>query len=388
VCGFSAAMVTGPFVGHLADRFGIRLMIVLGYCVVYALGCVTKHFGDSLPVLYLGRVLGGTATSVLFSCFESWLVAEYMDKGQSSQVISQALGRMYFVNGATAVVMGLLSQLGADAFPLTEVGSSGFYYGGDTVPFDMSFGVLLVGLVLVQIFWGEKYKEVSTPESRPCTLTLWIPTEAVCWMAGQPLALILMLGSACTEAAMYAFVIEWTPALSSDISDPPEGLVFTALMLAYMAGSILAGWASFSGSDSVALLATTAVGAITLGIAAILTGLREPPLAATYMTFVSFCVYEACVGAYFALVGSIKAKQIPEHLRAAIYGIFRVPLNVLVVIIQLLSPSTSISMLSASLLCLVSLICFIIVHCTIFSNRESVGAKQPLSTEASPLKGP
>jgi MFS family permease len=82
VVGFSASMVTGPFVGALADHFGVKRMILMGYCVVYMLACVTKHF-DSLPWLYLGRLLGGTATSVLFSCFESWLVAEYTDKGQS-----------------------------------------------------------------------------------------------------------------------------------------------------------------------------------------------------------------------------------------------------------------------------------------------------------------
>ena len=43
VAGFTAAMVTGPIVGGLADRFGLRLMILTGYCLVYALACVTKR---------------------------------------------------------------------------------------------------------------------------------------------------------------------------------------------------------------------------------------------------------------------------------------------------------------------------------------------------------
>ena len=92
-------MVTGPIVGALADRVGLRLMILVGYCVVYFLACVTKHF-SALPLLYLGRILGGTATSVLFSCFESWLVAEYMAHGQGSKAIGIALSRMYLVNGS------------------------------------------------------------------------------------------------------------------------------------------------------------------------------------------------------------------------------------------------------------------------------------------------
>lgn len=38
--------------------------------------CMTKHSPD-YKVLMLGRVLGGIATSLLFSAFESWLVAEH-----------------------------------------------------------------------------------------------------------------------------------------------------------------------------------------------------------------------------------------------------------------------------------------------------------------------
>lgn len=46
------------------------------YCLTYILSCFTKHFPD-YKVLMLGRILGGIATSLLFSAFESWLVAEH-----------------------------------------------------------------------------------------------------------------------------------------------------------------------------------------------------------------------------------------------------------------------------------------------------------------------
>ena len=52
--------------------------------------------------------------------------------------------------------------------------------------------------------------------------------------------LALMLVSAATEAAMYAFVIEWTPALTLDGRvHGGEGLVFTTFMLCYMGGATL-----------------------------------------------------------------------------------------------------------------------------------------------------
>lgn len=47
------------------------------YCVTYGLSCATKHW-NSYRVLMVGRVLGGVATSLLFTAFESWLVSEHM----------------------------------------------------------------------------------------------------------------------------------------------------------------------------------------------------------------------------------------------------------------------------------------------------------------------
>ena len=36
---------------------------------------------------------------------------------------------------------------------------------------------------------------------------------------------------------MYAFVLEWTPALTTPSTRPPYGLIFSCFMVAYMAGS-------------------------------------------------------------------------------------------------------------------------------------------------------
>eukprot|EP00967_Tisochrysis_lutea_P031942 scaffold37714_cov24-Tisochrysis_lutea.AAC.2 len=44
------------------------------YMVTYSLSCLTKHSPDYW-VLMLGRLLGGIATSLLFTAFESWLVS-------------------------------------------------------------------------------------------------------------------------------------------------------------------------------------------------------------------------------------------------------------------------------------------------------------------------
>lgn len=58
------------------SKFRGRKRACVTYCITYILSCITKH-SPQYKVLMIGRVLGGIATSLLFSAFESWLVAEH-----------------------------------------------------------------------------------------------------------------------------------------------------------------------------------------------------------------------------------------------------------------------------------------------------------------------
>ena len=111
------------------------------------------------------------------------------------------------------------------------------------------------------------------------------------------------------------------------------------------------------------------------------------PTQATYITFLSMCLFELCLGAYFALVGAVKARQVPERLRAAVYGSFRVPMNLLVVILELASPSSAWCFLTCSLLLLAAVGCFAAAHFG-FAKQRLRALGQPLAkTEAAPLVG-
>jgi hypothetical protein len=60
----------------------------------------------------LGRVLGGVATSLLFSAFESWLVAEHFKRGFSGWAAIAASGAARMARAATVLaVHRLLSGL-------------------------------------------------------------------------------------------------------------------------------------------------------------------------------------------------------------------------------------------------------------------------------------
>jgi len=63
-----------------------RKKAALTYVATYVFGCCTKHF-NSFSILLVGRIFCGVATSLLFSAFESWLVAEHFKVGTSLELI-------------------------------------------------------------------------------------------------------------------------------------------------------------------------------------------------------------------------------------------------------------------------------------------------------------
>ena len=61
-----------------------RRRLALLYCVLYVASCATRHFRHYW-LLMLGRVLGGVATSLLFSVFDAWLVSEFAARAKSAR---------------------------------------------------------------------------------------------------------------------------------------------------------------------------------------------------------------------------------------------------------------------------------------------------------------
>lgn len=68
------------------------------YCITYILSCITKH-SPQYKILMIGRVLGGIATSLLFSAFESWLVAEHNKVSNNHSVFTIILASKKKING-------------------------------------------------------------------------------------------------------------------------------------------------------------------------------------------------------------------------------------------------------------------------------------------------
>jgi len=319
-CGFGSSAIFGTVVGSLADNYGRKKFASL-YCFLYAVSCMTKHV-NSFPVLLFGRLTGGVATSLLFSVFDSWMVSEHNRRNFDSELLGGTFSLAVFGNSLVAIFAGEIGQFAADSIELTSI-SGNVNYGGYCSPFDVAIVFLVIGCGLMFMTWGENFGSKSSSTSSgglQASLTVAMKTLT-------SNSQVLLLGIVCSlyEASMFIFVFMWTPALTTEGAPKPEyGHIFASFMVMCMLGSQI-----FSlESDRRPI---EAIGRNTLLLAA---GAHAVPIFTNdpNIRFLSFLVFEMTVGLYFPMMGTLKGLIVPEESRAAIYNLYRVPLNIIVVL--------------------------------------------------------
>lgn len=342
VAGFGASLAFGCIVGSVADKYG-RKKCCLGYCAFYIVSCLTKHY-KNYSILMFGRITGGIATSMLFSAFECWLVSEHCSRNRfSGGLLSYMFGLMFTVMYCAAILAGLAAQAVADGFTFGPISpGSMIYAGGYCGPFDLSIGCLIIGAVLICFLWEENYGS----EGEDTTSTVEKLKDAFSFMVADKNTVLLCLVVACFEGAMFAFVFNWTPALDSKSIPPPHGVIFALFMMACMIGASVATIVGNTLKPNIRLMITIALGIASF---ALLTFVGEHHFLAT--SFAAFLIFEFSVGLYFPSVGALKSEVVPEHIRATMYNIYRVPLNAVVVGLLL----SHISMVQCFMLCAVLL---------------------------------
>jgi hypothetical protein len=283
-----------------------------------------------------GRITGGIATSLLFSTFECWMVAEHIEKrGFSGALLRYMFGLMFFGMYATAIIGGLVAQAAADVAPLHKLdGYNHIYIGGYTAPFDMSFVLLLLNIAPICLLWEENYGDPTGTASVMDSLREAGRALTSSWRIG-----ILGVVVAAFEGSMYAFVFNWTPALDSKDVPPPHGLIFSLFMMACMCGASAFSLIDSDVKPAYVLLPTFIVATLALGVVSF--SLNSPALLP--LVFYAFLVFEFCVGVYFPSAGTLKSSTVPEAARAGVYNAYRVPLNAIVCGLLLTNMSLSMS---------------------------------------------
>jgi len=366
VAGFGSSLVFGCFVGTFTDKFGRKKCCIL-YCILYILSCMTKHF-RVYSVLMIGRVTGGIATSMLFSCFECWMVSEHLQRHNfSGGLLGYMFGMMFQVMYLVAIASGLAGQAVADAFtfgPISE--GSSFYTGGYCCPFDLAIACLVVGIVLIAMLFEENYGNTGSGDATSGLLEN-IQSGMQLLMKDRR-ALLLGVVVSAFEGSMFAFVFNWTPALDSETVKPPHGVIFALFMMACMCGASLSTLAGNIAKPGMRLLCTFGAGFLSFTVASHAASRTSGENLGLSLS--AFLLFEFCVGVYFPSVGVLKSEVVPESVRGTVYNLYRVPLNAIVVGLLLSSISmTTCFRLNAMLL----LIAFASMAFIAFAPSSSAG---------------
>ncbi|KAG2555270.1 hypothetical protein PVAP13_9KG566200 [Panicum virgatum] len=324
IAGFGSSMLFGTIVGSLADKQG-RKRACITYCISYILSCITKH-SPEYRILMIGRILGGIATSLLFSAFESWLVAEHNKRGFDPQWLSITFSKAIFLgNGLVAIVSGLFANLLAE--------NLGF---GPVAPFDAAACFLAIGMAIIMSSWSENYGDTS--ESKDLMAQFKVAAKAIA--SDEKIALLGAIQSL-FEGSMYTFVFLWTPALSPNEEDIPHGFIFATFMLSSMLGSsiasrLLARKLKVEGYMQIVF----SISAVTL-VLPVVTNFLVPPSSVKggsisfggCLQLLGFCTFEACVGIFWPSIMKMRSQYIPEEARSTIMNFFRIPLNLFVCVV-------------------------------------------------------
>ncbi|ESR52486.1 Major facilitator superfamily domain-containing protein 5 [Citrus sinensis] len=324
IAGFGSSMLFGTLVGSLADKQG-RKRACVTYCITYMLSCVTKHSSE-YKILMLGRILGGIATSLLFSAFESWLVAEHNKRGFDQQWLSETFSKAIFLgNGLVAIISGLFGNLLVDTLAL-----------GPVAPFDAAACFLAFGMVIILASWTENYGD---PEKK--NLLAQFKGAALAIASDERIALLGAIQSL-FEGSMYTFVFLWTPALSPNDEEIPHGFIFATFMLASMLGSSFASRLLAHSSLRVEsyMQIVFIISSASLLIPILTNFLETPPdvrgggiSLSGSLQLIGFSTFEACVGIFWPSIMKMRSQYIPEEARSTIMNFFRIPLNVFVCIV-------------------------------------------------------
>ncbi|KZT43532.1 DUF791-domain-containing protein [Sistotremastrum suecicum HHB10207 ss-3] len=348
VTGFTSAGVFAPLVGVWADQHG-RKRLCLYFCLSYAGACLCMLI-PKLPILLMGRVLGGLSTSILFSCFESWLMGSSSSLGVSQSELSNIMGRATLLNGFIATAAGVVSNE-------LVARTSNFLS-----PFMASALLLGLAWLVIRKMWDENFGGDQHEAGAEGLFQLGRLKKAWSIVGSDTALLTLGFTQTCFEGSMYLFVFLWVPSLqeASPLHVPlPLGYIFSSFMISMMLGSL--GYTCIvanlpSGSDNLPrsnghsksketqqdsrLVVHAKLSSLVCAMAALALALAVRS-ENEHVRFWAFCLFEGCVGMYYPVQGMLRGALIPEDHRATLSSLFRVPLNVFVTVSLLTGVSSA-----------------------------------------------
>ena len=366
ICGYTMSLLSSIFAGFWTDRLG-RKGASMCCCFLYILSCISVH-SNYMPTLIIGRILGGFASTLFHTAFESWL--------NDSKTDSKIIGELFYLQTSLGGIVAILS--GGISFYSTK-------YFGLFGSFRVSAMFSLLGALFIGLFWKENYgggpcgnnnnsNENKSSSNNIEVAVKTIPlSKVIIELFNNQSLLLLGLSQILFEAPMHVFIMLWNPALQDaanndflnvkqnqqklDVVSPllAPGVTFSIFMFALMIGSHVVSIFSrkLNFNPESALIAVFSIAACSLFCASKASYLSTIVLnnydfginnysngyfynnKMQFFVYFFFILYEFSVGVYFPSIAVCRSYYIPNTIRASITSIYRVPQNLFVIVLLL-----------------------------------------------------
>lgn len=110
--------------------------------MIYSLSCLTL-LTDDIAILFIGRMLGGVSTTLMYSVFESWMVTEFNKQfpDEPGSTLSGIFSIMTTLNSVVAIVAGVVAEWVTD------------FTGTEKAPFMTAVACLMLAFAAINSHW-------------------------------------------------------------------------------------------------------------------------------------------------------------------------------------------------------------------------------------------
>jgi MFS family permease len=309
-----AALIFGPITGQLADKYGRKL-----FCHCYNISIIINlllRMQGSRPLAYLAQVVTGFGAGLICTTFEAWVVSQSEIEFKGLKREAERFRKRLFKNSNVldAAVSIITSGICAIIYS----------YMGIYAPFWISIGLSALASIVIGVLWEENAPLANNPSN-----TMQQFQEAVKELKKvNVLCIGLIEGIAMGILNIYLF--SWTPILKQSTPGGMNvGFIYTSMVLTMIVGTksyeVLIVYCNFDYYMSI-------TGCLFIqGVLLFLTYYIDSFLAR--MLFLS--LFNGLTGFYNPLNSIVKSNILVDEYRALLMNLFRIPLNVYVIIVLL-----------------------------------------------------
>ena len=307
-----SALIFGPITGQLADKYG-RKKFCRFYNYSVLINIILRLLGDRLTA-YLAQIVTGFGSGLINTTFEAWVVSESDREFMGYSKEAERFRRKLFVkaNLYDEIISILILIICAVVYS----------YLGIYAPFVISFTFSLLSLLVIVKNWKENALSKSE------TIMAQMKGALREFKKGKVLGIGLI--ESIVMACLNMFLFSWTPILKQSTSGGMNpGFIFTSMVLTMIVGTkickllIVYLYCDYFISITGCLFLQ--------GIFLILTYYKDSFLE----RLIFLCAFDGLIGFYNPVNSVLKSKILVEKYRALLMNLFRVPLNIYVIIVLL-----------------------------------------------------